>query len=72
MSRRRGCVIAALLLLWLVVVLPLWLIGIGYEARGIRLPSLAGDKLNDLLIFYLPPGVAAGLALHWAIRRLRG
>ena len=54
MSRTRLVVGISILVLWVLLVLPTWTVGIGYEANGFRLPSPYRDRPNDIMIFYGP------------------
>ncbi|MFY9350141.1 MAG: hypothetical protein WBL20_15480 [Sphingobium sp.] len=71
MSKRSGLAMLALLLLWAVVILPLWLIGLGYDANGFRVPVFGRDKWADLMIFYAPLLISAYLVIK-PLRKILG
>ena len=53
MSTRRLLAIATVFVLWLVVVLPIWGIGMGFDG-GFRLPSPWHDGFVENVLFYGP------------------
>jgi hypothetical protein len=54
MTKARTVTVIIILTLWLLLVLPIWIVGINYEANTFRLPSPYTDRPTDLLTFYGP------------------
>lgn len=71
MSKRRAIILAFILGFWLLFVLPMWMIGLGYEAHGFRVPMYGRDALLDILLFYVPIVAALSMLVRPMADRFR-
>lgn len=70
MSGWRLALICMIALVW-VVILMLWMIGIGYEGSGFRLPNPFRDRFSEVTIFYAPLILFVSLASKPLLKKYR-